>query len=67
MNQVTDQVSTLFVVKESEEFCFLFDPDDPAMLYDVLFAQPRETEWGLDRSDVFEVIEGMVPDRLRGI
>lgn len=61
------QISTLFVVKDAEEYCFLFDERDPATLFEVLFDKTETPGGGLDRDDVFEVIEGMVPSRLRAI
>ena len=61
------QVSTLFVVKEDEEYCFLFDRENPNGLYDVLFEHAQRPEMGLTQREVFEVIEGLVPDRLRTV
>jgi len=62
--QVTD---TVFVIKEDQEFCFLFDRDDPIDLYRALFRCAERSDSGLTREEVFEVIEGMVPERLRSI
>ena len=62
--QVTD---TVFVIKEDQEFCFLFDRDDPIDLYRALFRCAEKPDSGLTREEVFEVIEGMVPERLRSI
>ncbi|MGQ9589103.1 MAG: hypothetical protein ACUVYA_02280 [Planctomycetota bacterium] len=58
---------TLFVVKEDQEYCFLFDRDDPADLYRALFRAAERSEAGLTQEEVLEVIEGMVPERLRSI
>ena len=59
--------STLFVVKEDEEYCILFDPDDPVSLYEVLFEHAEKPDLGISREEVFEVIEDLVPNRLRAI
>ena len=64
MDKVTD---TVFVVKEEQEFCFLFDRDDPIDLYRALFRCAERTDSGLSREEVLDVIEGMVPERLRSI
>lgn len=58
---------TVFVVKEDQEYCFLFERDDPIDLYRALFRCADGPESGLTREEVFEVIEGMVPERLRSI
>jgi hypothetical protein len=62
-----EKVGTIFVVKEKEEYCFLFERDNPARLYSVLFECAESNETGLTRQEVMEMIEGMVPDRLRSI
>ena len=54
-----DQVSTLFVVKGDEEYCILFDQDDPGSLYNVLFEQANRPELGITPVEAFEVIEGL--------
>ncbi len=59
--------STLFVVKEDEEYCILFDRDDPVSLYEVLFDHAEKPDLGLTREEVFEVIEDLVPGRLRSV
>ena len=64
MERTTD---TVFVVKEDQEFCFLFDSDDPIDLYRALFRCAERSDSGLTREEVMEVIEGMVPERLRSI
>lgn len=64
MERVTE---TVFVVKEDQEFCFLFDRDDPIDLYRALFRCAERPDAGLTREEVMEVIEGMVPERLRSI
>ncbi len=58
---------TLFVVKEDQEYCFLFDRDDPVDLYRALFRCAERAEAGLTREEVLEVIEGIVPERWRSI
>ena len=68
MESTTEQVTdTVFVIKEDQEFCFLFDRDDPFDLYRALFRCAERPDSGLTREEVFEVIEGMVPERLRSI
>jgi hypothetical protein len=62
-----ERVGTVFVVKEDEEYCFLFERDNPASLFGALFDCAERDDLGLSRSEVLEMIEGMVPDRLRSI
>ena len=67
MDSMETTTDTVFVVKEAQEFCFLFDRDDPIDLYRALFRSSERPESGLTREEAFEVIEGMVPERLRSI
>ena len=67
MDSVDRATDTLFVVKEGQEFCFLYDRDDPIDLYRALFRCADVEDSGLSREEVFEVIEGIVPERLRSI
>ena len=67
MESIETGSDTVFVVKEDQEYCFLFDRDDPVDLYRALFRCAERPESGLTREEVFEVIEGMVPERLRSI
>ncbi len=67
METIERATDTVFVVKEDQEFCFLFDRDDPIDLYRALFRCAERPEGGLTREEVMEVIEGMVPERLRSI
>jgi len=67
MDSMDTSTDTVFVVKEDQEYCFLFDRDDPIDLYRALFRCAERPEWGLTQEEVFEVIEGMVPERLRAI
>ena len=60
-------VGTVFVLKEDEEYCFLFERDNPASLFSALFDCAERSDLGLSRQEVLEVIEGMVPERLRSI
>jgi len=62
-----ERVGTIFLVKEDEEYCFLFERDDPATLYAALFDSADSSELGLSRGEALEVIEGMVPQGLRSI
>ena len=68
MDSVAKTTDTLYVVKEEREFCYLYDRDDPIELYRALFqgAESGESE-ALSREEVFEVIEGLAPERLRSI
>jgi len=67
MESVDRSTDTLFVVKEDQEYCFLYDRDDPIDLYRALFRCADVPDSGLSREEVFEVIEGIVPERLRSI
>jgi len=58
---------TVFVVKEGAEHCFLFDGDDPLELLRALLSQTDRPDSGLTREEAYEVMEGMVPERLRSI
>ena len=58
---------TVFVVKEDQEHCFLFDSDDPLELLRVLFNHAEKSESGLTRKEATEVLEGIIPERLRSI
>ena len=62
-----ERVGTVFVLKEDEEYCFLFERDNPAGLYSALFDCAGRSDLGLSRQEVLEMIEGMVPERLRSI
>jgi hypothetical protein len=67
MESMERAADAVFVVKEDQEFCFLFDRDDPMDLYRALFRCAERPDSGLTREEVMEVIEGMVPERLRSI
>ena len=58
---------TVFVVKEDQEHCFLFDSDDPLELLRMLFNNAEKSESGLTRKEATEVFEGIIPERLRSI
>ena len=62
-----ERMGTVFLVKEDEEYCFLFERDDPGKLYEALFDYAERSELGLSTREVTEMIEGMVPERLRSI
>jgi hypothetical protein len=62
-----ERVGTVFVLKEDEEYCFLFERDNPASLFSALFDCAERSDLGLSRQEVLEMIEGMVPERLRSI
>ena len=67
MDSMERATETVFVVKEDQELCFLFDRDDPIDLYRALFRCAERQDSGLSREEAMEVIEGMVPERLRSI
>ena len=58
---------TVFVVKEDQEHCFLFDSDDLLGLLQTVFRSSRDPELGISREEAYEVLEGMIPERLRSI
>jgi len=61
------EVSTLFVLKDEEEHCILFNQNDPTGLYDVLFEHASRADVAINEQEACEVIEGLVPVRLREI
>jgi len=69
VQQDTDEerVGSVFVVKEDQEYCFLFERDRPAGLYSALLSFAEREELGLSLVEALEVIEGIVPERLRSI
>ena len=58
---------TAFVVKEEEEFCFLYNDEDPFEIFRALMEQAGNPGSGLTRGEAFEIMEGMIPERLRSI
>jgi hypothetical protein len=62
-----ERVGTLFVVKEEEEYCFLYERDNPGKLYEALFDCADAGDSGLSHREVMEMIEGIVPTGLRRI
>ncbi|HLU49341.1 MAG TPA: hypothetical protein VK116_14695 [Planctomycetota bacterium] len=58
---------TVFLIQSNREHCFLFDGDDPIELYQALFRQASKGETGISHGDAVEVLEGIVPERLRAI
>ena len=67
MDSTQGITDTLFVMKEDQQYCFLFDSDDPLELYRALLRCADQPGSGISREEAFEVMEGMVPDRLRSI
>jgi hypothetical protein len=67
MESTEAQTDTIFLVKEDQEHCFLFDGDDPLELLRVLFRKAAREDSGLTREEACELMEGMVPERLRSI
>lgn len=63
-SNVTD---TVFLVKPDQEHCFLFDADDPLELLRTLLSQAEKPESGISREDAYEVMEGMISERVRSI
>ena len=62
-----ERLGTIFLVKEEEEYCFLFEKDHPARLYQALFESAEREDLGLSRAEVLEMIEGIVPVELRSL
>jgi hypothetical protein len=62
-----ERVGTIFLIKEDEEYCFLFERDKPGRLYATLFESAESGDTDLSCQEVLEMIEGMVPHRLRSI
>ena len=58
---------TAFVVKEEEEFCFLYNDEDPFEIFRALMEQAGNPDSGLTRGEAYEIMEGMIPERLRSI
>ena len=58
---------TAFVVKEEEEFCFLYNDEDPFEIFRALMEQAGNPDSGLTRGEAFEIMEGMIPERLKSI
>ncbi len=56
---------TVFLVKEEREHCFLFDADDPLDLLRTLMMSADDEEGGIRREEAYEMMEGLVPERLR--
>jgi hypothetical protein len=56
---------TVFLVREDAEHCFLFD--DPTVLYSSLFRQASKPDSGISSDDAIEILEGIIPERIRSI
>lgn len=67
MDSTESVTDTVFVVKEDQEHCFLFDSDDLLGLMQAVFRSTRDPEASIDREEAYEVLEGMIPERLRSI
>ena len=65
MESTSNVTDTVFVGKPDQEHCFLFDADDPLELLRTLLSQAERPETGISREDAYEVMEGMVPERVR--
>ena len=55
--------STVSVVKEDQEFWVRFSSDDPLELYQALLRM-AQVESGISREEAYEVMEGLIPERL---
>ena len=62
-----EKVGTVFVVKEDEEYCFIFERDSPGDLYSALFDCAEREDLEISNQEVLEMIEGIVLADLRGI
>ena len=58
---------TAFVLKEEQEFCFLYNEEDPFDIFRALMEQAGKPDSGLPRGEAYEIMEGMIPERLRSI
>lgn len=67
MESKSPATDTVFVVKDDQEHCFLFDGDDPLELFLVLYRHAESAESALTREEVTEVLEGLIPGKLRSI
>ncbi len=67
MESTAPVTDTVFVVKENQEHCYLFDSDDLLGLLQVLFRSSLDPEAGITQEEAYEVLEGMIPERLRSI
>jgi hypothetical protein len=59
--------STLFVLSEEEEYCYLFDRHNPMGLYAALVEHAARPGTAISREAAFGVIEGLVSNQLRTI
>jgi hypothetical protein len=58
---------TTVVIKEGQEYCFLSNNEDPFEIFRALMEQSGEKGSGLTRGEAYEIMEGMIPERLRSI
>ena len=58
---------TVFVIQENQEHCFVFPRDDPIDLHQTLFRNAEELRSGITREEAIEVLEGIIPERIRSI
>ncbi len=58
---------TAFVLKEEQEFCFLYNEEDPFEIFRALMEQAGKPDSGLTRGEAYEIMEGMIPERLKSI
>ena len=58
---------TTFGIKEGQEYCFLSNNEDPFEIFRALMEQAGERDSGLTRGEAYEIMEGMIPERLRSI
>lgn len=58
---------TLFLIKDPDEYCFLYSEEDPQGLYEALLECASSTESNLTSEEALEVIEEVVADQLRRI
>jgi hypothetical protein len=58
---------TVFVVKDNQQYCFLFDSDDALELFRSIVRCAGTPGSALELEDAVHVMEGMVPERLRSI
>ncbi|MEM7232108.1 MAG: hypothetical protein AAF517_08040 [Planctomycetota bacterium] len=67
MEPTAPSTETVFIVKEDQEHCFLFRREDPIDLYHALLRSAEEDRSTLSREEATEVLEGIIPERIRSI
>ena len=56
---------SLFIVKDKNEYCFLYSNETPGEVYSALLSCADYSQSNLETEDALEVIEGLVAKSLR--